>query len=101
MRILMIKRIAILYLLCLFYISGCSSNGYVDIESPPGAHLEDTSAGSFLKTMYINYNGDLSFLGKIRESLKNNAVLEDQYLEGKNEAVVKRFILARKLITRD
>jgi hypothetical protein len=70
----MIKRIAILYLLCLFYISGCSSNGYVDIELPPGAHLEDTSAGSFLKTMHINYNGDLSFLGKIRAPKGNKLI---------------------------
>lgn len=87
----MTKRIAIHYLLCLFFISGCSSNGSVYIELPPSAHLEDTTAGSFLKALHINYNGDLSFLGEIRESLKNHAVLEDQYLEGKNELMVKRW----------
>jgi len=50
--------------------------------------LEDTTAGSFLKALRINYNKDnLSFLGKIRESLKQYAVLEDQYLEGKKRVV--------------
>jgi hypothetical protein len=87
----MSKSIVIYFLLFIFYVNGCSSNGSIDIQLPPGAHLEDTNAGSFLKTLHINYKGDLSFLGEIRESLKNQAILEDQYLEGKNELIVKRW----------
>lgn len=90
----MIKRIAIHSLLCLFYISGCSSNGSVDIELPQGVHLEDTHAGSFLKALNIDYKTNLSFIGEIRESLKRYAVLEDVYLEGDSgEVIVKQWLV--------
>ncbi len=54
MIFLMVERIVIIFLLCIFYISGCSSNGSVHIKLTHGTHLEDTVAGSFLKDLHIN-----------------------------------------------
>ena len=82
------RALLFLSLPLLIILLGCSSNGSVDIDLPSGVHLEDTTAGSFLKALRINYNNDdLSFLGKIRASLKKYAVLEDGYLEGKKKVV--------------
>ncbi|MBI5587142.1 MAG: hypothetical protein HY889_02110 [Deltaproteobacteria bacterium] len=78
-------------LLLLLLITACSSNGSVDIELPKGMHLEDTTAGSFLKILDIDYDGNLSFIGEIRKALKRNAGLEDEYIEGKNKVVVRRW----------
>jgi len=80
-------------LLFLVFIVACSSNGngYVHIDLPQGVHLEDTTPGSFLKALHINYQGNLSFLGEIRKSLRKAAVLEDEYIEGKSKIDVKRW----------
>ena len=85
------RALLFLSLPLLIILLGCSWNGSVDIDLPSGVHLEDTTAGLFLKALRINYKDDLSFLGKIRESLKQYAVLEDEYLDGKNNIVVKRW----------
>ena len=91
MRFLLIIGTAIYFLLNIFYISGCSSKESVEIELPRDVHLEDTIAGSFLKALHINYNGELSFLGEIRKSLKSYAILEDEYIEDGDKASVKRW----------
>jgi len=85
------RALLFLCLPILIILLGCSRNGSVDIDLPSGVHLEDTTAGLFLKALRINYKDDLSFLGKIRESLKQYAVLEDQYLEDKKKRVVRRW----------
>jgi hypothetical protein len=90
-RIKKMRALLFLYLSFSLILIGCSSNGSVNIDLPAGVHLEDTTAGSFLKALRIKYKDDLSFIGEIRESLNKYAVLEDEYLEGKNETVVKRW----------
>jgi len=83
------------YILLIFlvFIVACSSNGSgsVDIDLPDGVHLEDTVPGSFLKALQIDYEGDLSFLGEIRKSLRKIAILEDEYTEGESKLDVKRW----------
>ena len=96
---------AFLCLSLVIVLLGCSQNESVHIDLPPGIHLEDTTAGGFLKELRINYKDDLSFLRKIRESLNKYAVLEDEYLEGNKGIGVKRwqihqgFILYEKFST--
>jgi hypothetical protein len=89
------RALLFLYLPLLLILIGCSSNGSVDVDLPSGVHLEDTTAGSFLKALRISYKDDLSFLAEIRESLKKYAVLEDEYREGKKKIWVRRWRIRR------
>ena len=79
-----IKGFSVILLLLL--LTTCSSDGTVEIELRNDVHLEDTSAGSFVNALRIDHNNDaLSYIGKIREALKNSAIIEDEFQEGKDK----------------
>lgn len=101
----------VLILLFLFLIFfGCSSyEGSLKILLPPDVHLVDTTAGSFLRHLRLNYTDEFSFVMEIRKSLKLIGSLEDEYTEGENKKMVRRwriykedsssFILYEKIVS--
>lgn len=80
-----------LYILIFLFISGCSKGNSERIILEQGIHLEDTIPGSFLKSLNINHNSENSFFVELRKSLRENAILEDEYYEERDKIFVKRW----------
>lgn len=85
------KIVITLSILIFIYIGGCSKGSSERINLEQGIHLENTTSGSFLKALNINYENDNSFFVELRKSLRETAILEDEYYEDGDKIFVKRW----------